>query len=306
MTERNAPHPCFWPGAGYSASRTFVTFAAVSRPLASRSLRLVRRPVRARSRPLLRVRLKFAMMESRVEALQSEVSAIQHFGQGNMPPNSKRVRPSSQPCSRAKAIQPSSRRCCLPIEVGRYGNCGRVRRSRTGPGRDGVGRASLRPRRYTIKPPADGCTLGLSPRAWHDWPHDGRWRPYEPVPAGTGRPAKPAKADPSSARCSTAGSGLTSCRPAIVAIPSMRPVQSLTLTSDYGIRTDPFRGGAAMHAGVDIPGAMAPPYMQPPMPSLVAPGGAAAMAIWSSSNMGVASRRAMAISRRSSSRRAPG
>ncbi len=45
----------------------------------------------------------------------------------------------------------------------------------------------------------------------------------------------------------------------IVAIPSMRPVQSLTFTSNFGIRTDPFRGGAAMHAGVDIPGAYATP-----------------------------------------------
>ena len=39
----------------------------------------------------------------------------------------------------------------------------------------------------------------------------------------------------------------------------MRPVQSLTFTSNFGIRTDPFRGGAAMHAGVDIPGAYATP-----------------------------------------------
>jgi murein DD-endopeptidase MepM/ murein hydrolase activator NlpD len=45
----------------------------------------------------------------------------------------------------------------------------------------------------------------------------------------------------------------------IVAIPSMKPVDTLVFTSNFGIRTDPFRGGRAMHAGVDIPGAYATP-----------------------------------------------
>ncbi|MBA3895910.1 MAG: M23 family metallopeptidase, partial [Sphingomonadaceae bacterium] len=40
----------------------------------------------------------------------------------------------------------------------------------------------------------------------------------------------------------------------IVAIPSQRPVDVVTFTSGFGVRTDPFRGGAAMHAGVDMPG----------------------------------------------------
>jgi murein DD-endopeptidase MepM/ murein hydrolase activator NlpD len=45
----------------------------------------------------------------------------------------------------------------------------------------------------------------------------------------------------------------------IVAIPSMKPVDTLVFTSNYGVRSDPFRGGRAMHAGVDIPGAYATP-----------------------------------------------
>ncbi|KQT31194.1 peptidase M23 [Sphingomonas sp. Leaf412] len=39
-----------------------------------------------------------------------------------------------------------------------------------------------------------------------------------------------------------------------IAIPSVQPVEKLTFTSNFGIRSDPFRGTAAMHAGVDIPG----------------------------------------------------
>lgn len=45
----------------------------------------------------------------------------------------------------------------------------------------------------------------------------------------------------------------------VIAIPSAQPVDALSFTSNYGIRTDPFRGIAAMHAGVDIPGPVGTP-----------------------------------------------
>jgi murein DD-endopeptidase MepM/ murein hydrolase activator NlpD len=44
-----------------------------------------------------------------------------------------------------------------------------------------------------------------------------------------------------------------------IAIPSVQPVQKLQFTSNFGIRSDPFRGTAAMHAGVDIPGPVGTP-----------------------------------------------
>jgi len=44
-----------------------------------------------------------------------------------------------------------------------------------------------------------------------------------------------------------------------IAIPAAQPVEHLAYTSNYGIRSDPFRGTAAMHAGVDIPGPMGTP-----------------------------------------------
>jgi len=37
-----------------------------------------------------------------------------------------------------------------------------------------------------------------------------------------------------------------------VAIPSTEPVKGMALTSGYGVRSDPFRGRAAMHAGIDL------------------------------------------------------
>ncbi len=46
----------------------------------------------------------------------------------------------------------------------------------------------------------------------------------------------------------------------VVAIPSARPIQqSVNFTSGYGVRSDPFRGRAAMHAGIDLAG----PYGTP-------------------------------------------
>lgn len=42
-------------------------------------------------------------------------------------------------------------------------------------------------------------------------------------------------------------------RAAAVAIPSGKPVANLSLTSTFGVRSDPFNGRARMHSGIDIP-----------------------------------------------------
>lgn len=52
---------------------------------------------------------------------------------------------------------------------------------------------------------------------------------------------------------------LDSLQQGVIAIPSVQPVHSLSFTSNFGIRSDPFRGTAAMHAGVDIPGPVGTP-----------------------------------------------
>ncbi|ARS27427.1 peptidase M23 [Sphingomonas sp. KC8] len=47
----------------------------------------------------------------------------------------------------------------------------------------------------------------------------------------------------------------------VISVPSARPVflKQVAFTSSYGVRSDPFRGGAAMHAGIDLAGPIGTP-----------------------------------------------
>lgn len=86
--------------------------------------------------------------------------------------------------------------------------------------------------------------------------------PYEPVTAAAITQTQAAitgQADPQFRALFNSWKRLDQIQQVIVSIPSQRPVQSMALTSNFGIRVDPFRGGAAMHAGVDIPGPYATP-----------------------------------------------
>lgn len=52
---------------------------------------------------------------------------------------------------------------------------------------------------------------------------------------------------------------LTALEAALASIPSFMPVKTYSYTSGFGVRYDPFNGGAAMHAGVDMAGAQGEP-----------------------------------------------
>src|SRR3546814_14572101 len=46
---------------------------------------------------------------------------------------------------------------------------------------------------------------------------------------------------------------------ATVSIPSRKPVDHISLTSNYGVRSDPFNGHRRAHKGIDIPGPVGTP-----------------------------------------------
>jgi murein DD-endopeptidase MepM/ murein hydrolase activator NlpD len=45
----------------------------------------------------------------------------------------------------------------------------------------------------------------------------------------------------------------------VIAIPSDKPVKTAAFTSSFGVRSDPFKGGAAMHPGIDLAGPLGTP-----------------------------------------------
>lgn len=102
--------------------------------------------------------------------------------------------------------------------------------------------------------------LGLSPSRLDAKVAGGVGGPYEPIPETSSAPISVAKkSDPQFRELFNSWKRLDQLQGGIVAIPSAQPVQSMAFTSNFGVRVDPFRGGRAMHAGVDIPGPYATP-----------------------------------------------
>jgi murein DD-endopeptidase MepM/ murein hydrolase activator NlpD len=95
-------------------------------------------------------------------------------------------------------------------------------------------------------------SLGLNPAGL-----GGMGGPYEPVTeAATGAPAK---SDPQFRALFDSWKRLDRLETSMISIPSQKPVDVVSVNSGFGVRSDPFRGGRAMHAGVDIPGPIGTP-----------------------------------------------
>jgi murein DD-endopeptidase MepM/ murein hydrolase activator NlpD len=88
--------------------------------------------------------------------------------------------------------------------------------------------------------------------------------PYEPVDANTAKAAQsatqaPVQADPQFRALFNSWKRLDQVEQTIGGIPSYKPVQSISINSGFGVRSDPFMRRAAMHAGVDMPGPIGTP-----------------------------------------------
>lgn len=63
-----------------------------------------------------------------------------------------------------------------------------------------------------------------------------------------------ASADPTFKQLFSSWKKLDNIASSAIAVPSDKPVKTAAFTSGYGLRSDPFRGGRAMHAGIDLAG----------------------------------------------------
>jgi murein DD-endopeptidase MepM/ murein hydrolase activator NlpD len=92
--------------------------------------------------------------------------------------------------------------------------------------------------------------LGLDPsRLKAEAGVGGPYEPAEPVRAG----------DPGFKALFLSWTKLDQLEQGTIAIPSAEPVKGVKFTSGYGVRSDPFKGRAAMHAGIDLAGPIGTP-----------------------------------------------
>ena len=94
--------------------------------------------------------------------------------------------------------------------------------------------------------------LGVEPGRFNQ-ANEGVGGPYEPVPAAD-------NADPRFLELFTTWRQLDQLQQGVAAIPSAFPLHNaVNFTSGFGVRSDPFRGRAAMHPGIDLAGPMGTP-----------------------------------------------
>ena len=77
---------------------------------------------------------------------------------------------------------------------------------------------------------------------------------YPAAAGGVGGPFDSAGADPTFKQLFTSWKKLDNLAGGAIAIPSEKPVRTAEFTSAFGVRSDPFRKAAAMHAGIDLAG----------------------------------------------------
>jgi murein DD-endopeptidase MepM/ murein hydrolase activator NlpD len=77
---------------------------------------------------------------------------------------------------------------------------------------------------------------------------------YPAAPGQDGVGGPDGKGDPTFKQLFMSWKKLDSLHDNAIAVPADKPVKTAAFTSGYGVRSDPFRGSAAMHAGIDLSG----------------------------------------------------
>lgn len=87
--------------------------------------------------------------------------------------------------------------------------------------------------------------LGLKPTRFVRQSRMAMGGPYEPVGG---------ESDPAFRKLFASWSKVNTLERGMLSVPALKPVKNYALTSNFGVRHDPFNGGAAMHAGIDMAG----------------------------------------------------
>ena len=98
--------------------------------------------------------------------------------------------------------------------------------------------------------------LGIDPRRLAQ---GGVGGPFEEAAGGAAANVPANDVDPRFAQLFASWRQMEQLEQGVASIPSMMPVQGARWTSSFGVRSDPFRGRAAMHGGIDMAGPLGTP-----------------------------------------------
>ena len=201
-------------------------------------------------------RAEIAAMENKVEALQADVAAVKASAQQHA--SALAARQTILASIMKGEGDPAKLASLLPAGLPQSNGATREVAAAFAPvNRDQLAMASLLQRTLDARYAETARTLtrfGVVPTRVSG----GMGGPFEPVPAD-GNASTP-NADPQFRALFNSWKRLDQLQTGMVAIPSARPVTlSVQVNSGFGVRSDPFNGQRAMHAGVDIPGPIGTP-----------------------------------------------
>lgn len=222
----------------------------------------------ARSAELVAARLELARMRAGVDALSTTVAATARRIEARQDAMAAALQGRHADVRRAAAalgvadggdarldraagaLSPGARAVLAPLLAAEARQNALLERATT------AARARYMSAAYTFR------ALGLDPRRFTRSSRIAVGGPLEPVRAeGAAEPADAAAAAAKVRAFYTAWSRLAELGEAAASIPSRTPAGTYNFTSTFGVRYDPFTGGSAVHAGVDMAGPTGQPIV---------------------------------------------
>ena len=194
-----------------------------------------------------------ARMERQVAQMQADVAAAARRRPASTPLCSSAASNSSPRCSRDEADADAARRLAAAGSRG-AGNAVAAPYARVDGMQLALAERARDVTRQRVSQTARAIrTMGINPTQFLRAGQGAVGGPFEEV-------QQAGNADPRFRELFTTWRQLDQLEQGVAAIPSAHPIrESIAFTSGYGVRSDPFRGRAAMHAGIDLAGPLGTP-----------------------------------------------